>query len=445
VTDDLVERFLRHVVAHRLFPAAGRVVLAVSGGPDSLALLDLVARVGPRLGLEPVVAHADHGIQPGSGDVARHVEELVKTRYALPVVVSGLALGPATGETRAREARYRFLREVQASREARYLVTAHHADDQVETILMRLLRGTAPAGLAGIRARGPHGLVRPLLPFGREELRTHVLALGLEPADDPANRDPRHLRSWVRKELLPSVVSHLGEAGRLAFLEVASHARAELRAWDAAVDRLPGLGASTSPGRFDVAREVLGSYDKWLGERVLRAVAARAGLVLAPRAAARLAQFARVASSGRRLELPGGLSAEAAFGRLVVCRPAPLPQTLALAGRRGRGVFGGFTVAWTTEPAPPRLERTGWTTWLAPGAAQVRAVHAGDRVVPLGGVGRRAVSRLLMEAKVPRGERSRYPVVVADGAVAWVPGVCRGARAVPPAGTEATRVDVTVR
>ena len=445
MSDGLAERFVRHVVAHRLFPAPGVAVLAVSGGADSLALLDLVALAAARLQLEPVVAHADHGIQPGSDEVARRVKALVAERYGIPVVVGALALGAGTGETRARAARYRFLREVQESRGARYLVTAHQADDQVETVVMRLLRGTAPAGLAGIRARGPRGLVRPLLPFGREELRAHVLALGLEPVDDPANRDPRHLRSWVRGHLLPAVVSRLGEPGRRALHDVAGHARAELRAWDAVVDRLPGLGASSASGRFDVAREVLAGYDKWLAGRILRAVAARAGLALAPRSAVRLAAFSRSASSGRRLALPGGLSAEVAFGRLVVSRPEPAPETFALAGDRGAGVFGMYGLRWSAEPAPERLERTGWTTWLPRGDVRVRAARAGDRLVPLGGVGRRGVSRLLMEAKVPRSGREGYPAVVVDGAVAWVPGVCRGARAVPLPGTEAMRVDVTVR
>jgi len=198
-------------------------------------------------------------------------------------------------------------------------------------------------------------------------------------------------------------------------------------------------------GRFDVAREALAGYDKWLGERILRAVAARAGVVLAPRAAARLVAFSRTAASGRRLALPGGLTAEATFGRLAVSPPEPVAGPLPLAGASGASDFGRFRVAWREGTAPPRLERSGWSTWLAPGSLELRAPAAGDRLAPLGGVGRRAVSRLLMEAKVPRGERVVYPVVAVAGEVAWVPGVCRGTAAVPAPGTGALRVDVTVR
>ena len=441
----LAERVRRHVVAQRLFPEPGLAVLAVSGGADSLALLDLLVALGPAWGLRVLVAHADHGIQAGSAEVASRVRDVASGRYGLEVVVGALALGSEASETKARTARYRFLRAVQAERGARYLLTAHHADDQIETVLLRLLRGSAPAGLAGIPARGPRGLVRPLLPFGREELRAHVRSAGLDPVEDPANADPRHLRSWVRTVLVPAIEARLGASAPRALLDAAAHARVELRAWDAALDQLPGLDVRVSAGRFDVARDALASYDKWLAERVLRAVAARSGVGLTPRAAGRLMAFARTAASGRRLALPGGLTAEVTFGRLAVFPPAPASRPVPLSGAAGKSDFGRFTLAWRQALAPSRLERAGWSTWLTPSGLEVRAAGAGDRLAPLGGVGRRAVSRLLMEAKVPRGDRGTYPVVTAAGEVAWVPGVCRGTAAVPAPGTGALRVDVTVR
>jgi tRNA(Ile)-lysidine synthetase-like protein len=156
-------------------------------------------------------------------------------------------------------------------------------------------------------------------------------------------------------------------------------------------------------------------------------------------------RFAAAAASGRRLDVPGGLVAEAAFGRLTVHRPQTVAGPLVLRGADGDESFGRYRVAWRREPAPRRIARTGWTTWLAPGDLRLRAADDGDRLRPLGGVGRRTVSRLLMEAKVGRGARAAYPVGVAAGDVAWVPGVCRGAVALPAPGHEAVRVDVTVR
>jgi len=437
----LVDRLRAHLGAARLFPEPGLALLAVSGGGDSLALLDLLATLAPELDLSLLVAHADHGIVADSAELALGVERQARSRYGIETVVGRLALGAGASETRSRLARYRFLRAVQAERGARYLLTAHHADDQMETIVLRVLRGSAPAGLRGIVARGPRGLVRPLLPFFHADLLAHAERAGLHVAHDPANRDPRHLRSWVRTVLLPLVAERMGsEAGR-ALLDLARHAGREVRAWDAVLDELPGLALRSADGRLEVARAALRGYDNVLGGRILRAAAARAGLHLAPAVAARLARFADRAASGRRLALGDGLIAEAAFDSLVVGRGCPVPDAVALEGAGGEAAFGSFSLAWRSEPAPARLPRGGWTTWLAAGRLMVRGPQAGDTIMPIGGVGRRKVSRLLMEARVPRSRRVAYPVVASDNDVVWIPGVCRSAGRIPDPGREAVRID----
>ena len=145
----LLERLRAHLDRARLFPAPGRAVLAVSGGPDSVALLDLMHSVAPERELALVVAHADHGIRTDSRTVGQAVGDLAQ-RYGLPFELGELRLGPGATETAARRARYAWLTDVQHRHAARYVVTAHHADDQVETILLRVLKGSGPAGLAGM-------------------------------------------------------------------------------------------------------------------------------------------------------------------------------------------------------------------------------------------------------------------------------------------------------
>jgi len=437
----LLDRLRAHVGAARLFPEPGLALLAVSGGGDSLALLDLFAALARELGLTLLVAHADHGIGADSGAVAASVVRQVRERYGLETVVGRLGLGAGASETRARAARYRFLRGVQAERATRYLLTAHHADDQIETVALRVLRGSAPAGLRGIAARGPHGLVRPLLPFHHDELVAHAEGAGLEVASDPANRDPRHLRSWVRTCLLPVVAQRLGPASGLALLEVARHAGRELRAWDAVLDELPGLALRAGEGRFEVARAALRSYDNVLAGRILRAAAARSGLHIAPASAARLARFASRAASGRRLALGNALTAETAFDRLAVFRGTPTPRDVALEAGEGEAAFGSYAFAWRAEPAPATLQRAAWTTWLPAGELVVRGPRSGEMIRPLGGVGRRKVTRLLMEARVPRSRRAEYPVVASGEDVVWIPGICRSAERIPDPGREAVRVD----
>src|SRR2546430_3483817 len=138
--------------------------------------------------------------------------------------------------------------------------------------------GSGPAGLAGMPARGRGGLVRPLLPFTRAELAAHVAESGLAFHDDPANRDPRHLRSWVRVELLPRLAARVGSRVRADILRLGRTAATDRRAWDRVLELVPELQLHLAAEGFDVARAALSSYDKALSVALLRAAARRAGL-----------------------------------------------------------------------------------------------------------------------------------------------------------------------
>ena len=438
----LLDRFREHLQRARLLTRPGTAIVAVSGGADSVALLDLLQAVAAERGLALVVAHADHQMQRGSGDVGKLVRALAD-RCGLPFELGQLALGADATETTARVARYAWLREVQRRCAARYLVTAHHQDDQVETVLLRVLRGSAPAGLAGIPARARGGLVRPLLAFTRAELVAHVAAQRLAVHEDPANRDPRHLRSWIRLELLPLIERRLGLASRADLLRLARAAAQERRAWGRLLELVPELGLRREPHGFAVARASLARYDSALSVALLRAAARRVGLVLGPARARRLVRLASGAS-GRRVPLGGEWIAEVAFAELRVYRGvACAAEQVVATSERGGAVFGAFRVAWRPEAAPERVERAAWTTWFAAGEWQLRAPRSGDRLLPLGGVGRRPLRRLLMEARVPRSERGRYPVFACGETILWVPGVCRSAADLPGPGTPAVRLDVT--
>jgi len=444
LTSSLPERFRAHLERARLFRTPGLGVVAVSGGADSVALLDLLHGIAPELGLTLVVAHVDHGIQTAGLAVGRTVGKLAE-KYGWPFETVELHLGPDTTETVARRARYAWLREVQHRSGAAYLVTAHHQDDQIETIVLRALRGSAPAGLAGIARSGRDGLLRPLLPFTHRELVTHVAARGLTAHDDPANADPRHLRSWVRTALLPLLKDRLGARVTGDLRRLGRQAAADRRAWDRALELVPELGLQVSSTGFAVAHGALRDYDDALAIALLRAAARRAGagLVLGPVRARRLLGLAR-RPSGRRLSLGGGWMAEVAFDRLRVARATDCAvERVVPAGERGSAVFGAFRIDWTPAAAPARVERVGWTTWLDGPGWELRAPSKGDELLPLGGVGHRPVRRLLMEARVPRSERARYPVVARGETILWVPGICRSTDGVPAPGTKAVRLDVT--
>ena len=448
----LQQRFEKHLREAGLFSEPGEAIVAVSGGADSVALLDLLSWASPAVGLRLVVAHADHGIQTASGAVAESVRCLAE-RYGLPFELGELALGSGTSETVARRARYAWLREVQERRGARYLVTAHQSDDQAETVLLRVLRGSAPAGLAGIPERGPGGLVRPLLPFSRAELRSYARERELSFTDDPANEDPRHLRSWVRHALVPLLTARLGQQVGADLRRVARQAADDRRAWDQALELVPDLDLRFGRHGFTVARGMLARYDPEVAGALVRAAARRIGLALGPQRARRILGMAQSAS-GRRLELGEGWSAAVEFDRLCVGRPdsgtvgqssPPVIRSVVVTADQGSERFGMYRVTWSPGASPEHVERAGWTTWLRGGDEwEIRPPRPGDRLAPLGGVGRRPLRRLLMEARVPRSDRSGYPVLARGETILWVPGICRSGADVPRPGTRAVRVDVTV-
>lgn len=445
---DLLERLRSHVVTERFFAQPGLALLAVSGGPDSVALLDLFSQLGAEFELELAVAHVDHGIAEESVAVAHQVADLA-ARYGLPFHGVTFTLDAKTSETRAREARYRALRWLRRRTGARYVVTAHHADDQVETVLLRVLRGTGMAGLAGIPARGRGGLVRPLLPFARRELaqwlahRATVTGERLPLHHDPANAHERHDRSWVRQRLLPLLRERCAVVdGQL--LDLARHAREERSAWASLLRTLPELDFQQDGGAAQLARGPLRRYDKLLSEALLRALAREVGCTVGPRRAARLLRFVATAPSGRRMELGGGWEAEVVFERVRLVRPARAAADQEVVewgvGPQGCVRWSGWEIAWRrgrAEASP----RASFTTWMTAGSGQVRGPEPGDALVPEGGVGHRKVRRLLMEARVSWRERGAYPLLVRGDAVLWVPGVCRSDAAVPPRGARALRVE----
>lgn len=436
------ERFLASVRRHRLFAAPGRAILAVSGGPDSMALLDLMHSAAPELGLALAVGHVDHGIRVDSS-AARDLVAGAAAARDVEFRCVQLGLGAETAETRARIERYRWLRALQRELDARYLVTAHHFDDQVETVLLRVLKGSGVAGLSGIATRGPGGLRRPLLDFRRGELREHVEREGIAYEDDPSNIDPQHLRSWVRTTLLPIAHQRLGPEVGDNVARVGRHAARARVAWDQALSRLEGLGVRPVAGGMEVARAVIAGYDKTLSVAVLRAVARRGGHVMSERAALRALRVCR-GPSGKRAELGGGWVAEVAFDRLRLSRTsgvAPAPQPIDSA--HGAMTWDAeWRLRWQPDVAPGTLDRVAWVTWAPHGVALTwRALQPGDRLRPLGGPGRRSVARLLMEAKVPRLARGRYPLLVSNDEVLWIPGVCRGEAALPTPGSRAVRID----
>jgi tRNA(Ile)-lysidine synthase len=202
---DLVVRVLESCRTTGLLTGARRVLVAVSGGADSLALLHCLHRIRAALGVSLVAGHVDHGLRPDSASDAEFVASSCE-HLGVACIVRRIRVPASPGgslEGRARIARYEALRDVAREVGTDRTATGHTASDQAETLLFRLVRGTGPLGLSGIAFEREDGMVRPLLCATRDEVRAWVAREGIAFRDDPTNLDPRHSRNRLRMEVLP--------------------------------------------------------------------------------------------------------------------------------------------------------------------------------------------------------------------------------------------------
>jgi tRNA(Ile)-lysidine synthase len=394
------------------------LVLAVSGGLDSMVLLRAVASVAPSS--IAAVATFHHG----TGDAATAASELVRRSAAacgLPFVIGHAeSLTFSDGREAAwRDARYRFLRETAARPGAR-VVTAHSEDDQVETVLMRVMRGSGARGLAALRA--PSDVVRPFLGIRRSVLEAYALAKGVSWIDDPSNESREFLRNRVRHDLLPAL--RRADAGIDGWLLDLSARSARLR-----VEIEEFVSGHVRPvveqNRLVVAAAELSGYDRDSLRMLWNALAGRVGLALDVRGTQRLAEFTMSEPRGGVVPLAGGWCLEAVRGTYILkqrnvalVRPVALPQ-------RGWLHWGRFR--FRVDDGSEAVADTSWrAAFDAEGdALVVREWTDGDRLAPSGGQPRRRVKRYLAENGVRGGERAGWPVVVAGDDVVWIPGVRR--------------------
>ena len=243
-----VERTIRR---HAMLAGGETVLVAVSGGADSVALLHILRELAPTFRLTLHVLHVDHGLRADSVRDAEFVRAL-GARLGVPVEVERVAVGPGSVEAAARDARYAALEAWADRLGADRIAIGHSADDQAETVLMRLLDGAGVRGLAGIPPRRGR-VIRPLIETRRQALRDALVAAGLDWVEDETNRDPKFLRNRIRHELLPLLAASYATDVVPSLARAARRARETVDALDrTATDALERL-ASGGGRRADAA------------------------------------------------------------------------------------------------------------------------------------------------------------------------------------------------
>lgn len=453
--DALAARTLQTIQRYQMLAPGDRVLVAVSGGPDSVALLHLLHALAPRFDASLGVAHLDHGLRPEDAEEELALVRSLTRRLGLVCHTGKITRPSSRGslEEQLRNLRYAFLQDTAAQHGYTKIALGHHADDNAEAVLLRLLRGSGIRGLAGIPPVRDGGIIRPMLHARRRDIMAYLECHKLNFAEDPSNTDPRFERNKVRHQLIPLLCEHFNAnvvetLNRLSMLcreedlWLSSYLRPlqdqAIRTCDRQCLELASDPLTTLPRPLQ-RRLIRDGLEKWQGH--LRRLGADHIEAIIELAAGR---------AGRRLSLPGailGLKADA--GIRFTChsdarRPPDgsdhedyqynitlqrIPFSLEISEARCR-----LTFSLLDNPTPPRAGPVGDTSIMLDFDQLhlpliVRNRRPGDRLHPFGLTGTQKVKSLLIDRKMPVHQRDRIPLLLAGETILWVAGVRRGSAA----------------
>ena len=452
--------------AHPALTEAGRVLVGVSGGPDSVCLLDAVAALQEETGVEARAAHLDHGLRGEEGRADAAYVAALCDQLGVPLDVERADVAALGKESRrsleeaGRHARYDFFARC-ARRGAGAVLVAHTADDQAETVLLHLTRGAGLAGLGGMRpltswtsSEGDLRVGRPLLALTRADIEAYCAARDLGPRRDSSNDSLDFARNRIRHSVMPALreinAGAGGNAARSADLaaQAVDYLESQAGEWLAA-------NASARDGAIALPRAALTAQHPALRAYVLREALRKLVPGLREIGSRHLDAVDELCTgaSGRRADLPDGVAAYAEAADLVLRAgppPAPAapidPCSLTLPGAADAGPW---RVEGRLVPSSEPFPDGRYAAHLNPAAAQdltVRSRRRGDRFQPLGMRETKSLQDFFVDAKVPRSERDGAPLLVAGGEIIWVVGHRLGERAKVREGAhEALRVEFTLR
>jgi tRNA(Ile)-lysidine synthase len=420
------------------------VLLALSGGPDSVALFHAMLALRNRFGYRIAAAHLNHAIRGAESDRDETFVRDLCTRCALDLTVDraiGLSSDTPNLEERARQARHAFLNTTADRIGADYIAVAHQADDQAETVLMRLLRGAGAAGLAAMAERGPGRIIRPMLAVTRDEVAAYLKSIDEKFVNDSSNQSSAILRNRIRAEVMPMLERNYAPGLRGRLVKLASEMRALDDFVGAAARR--ELESSATRDGLDISR--FAGFQPALQAELIRQYIKRAWGSLRRIERVHIEAIRRLCLEGPpngSLDIPG-LRLVREYGLLKVAAAERKPSVSFMV-KLGQGtmeiaetgfVFDVTTVSRDAASVPGSKFEALFDAAEALGELFVRNFRPGDRIALLGMTGHRKVQDIFVDNQVAVGRRQTFPIVELGGAIAWLPGIGRGQVALVTEGT----------
>ena len=435
---DLADRVARVVRQHHLFRTGDTVIVGLSGGADSTALLELLNGL-PDLSPRLVAAHLNHCLRGPQSDNDEEFCRALALRHAIPFESRRTDVGELAGnqglnlEDAGRRARIAFFDEVRKKWQATAVALGHHADDQAETVLMRLLRGAGPDGLAGMPYCNGRGYIRPLLEISRAEIEGYLTKHGLTWCEDASNRDTAFLRNRIRHELLP-LLERYNPAVRERLTITASLLADENHLLERLAEEAFSQACAGGGGAWACDVGKLAQHPPAMRRRVLRLVLERLAGSLDHFSRRHITALELLLDSPRpnaSLDLPQGITVVREYGSLRVQRlasPAPLPYLLQIPGPGTYPLPDVGALGVSLEPCPPDIAALPSHTACfdpvkAPFPWRVRTFQPGDRIVPLGMSGSKKVKDIFIDEKISSDRRRRIPLLLSGDTLIWVCGV----------------------
>ena len=432
--EDRVRRFMDD---EALWLDGGRLLVAVSGGPDSSALLALLSRLTKQRPLQLTAAYFDHGLRGAvAAQAERDAVEALCRSLDVPLVCGAADVRTEAQRTKrsledaARRLRYAFLAAAAHDTGCSAAATGHTASDQAETVLLNLVRGAGLAGLAAMsptapwpfRTAGAPRLLRPLLCLSRDDTAVYCAAAGIAPVQDESNLSPAYRRNRVRNEVLP-LLRGLNPRIEDALVRIADAARDDVAYLEAAA-------ASAVEGESTrIARTAFAAMPPPLRPHVLRFALRGLSGDLEGFGARHLDALDRLVLKGRtgdRIDLPRGVVAHLTYDALVLSLGAseavPLPECGVRLSVPGEVRCGGLIVSAGVE-APDGAVCVTLDAESVGASLTVRRRRDGDRMQPLGMTGTKKLQDLFVDARVPRDLRDAVPVFENERGIVWAGGV----------------------